>query len=405
MGKLTARTVEGLCKAGLPGMTNDGNSLYLKIGKGGGASWIYRYRQAGKLRDMGLGAYPGVNLAEARTLAFEARRITQQGGDPISEKRAIAKAAEDEARRAITFRELGDLYIQAHRAGWKSVKHAQQWGNTLEHYAYPLIGKLQPSEITTEHILKVLQPIWQTKTETASRVRNRVELIWDSAKARGVVSGENPARWKGHLDALLPKRSKVRKVKHHSAMPFRQVAAFINQLAKVEGMSSRALELLILTAGRTSEVLEATWDEIDLGRQEWVIPAERMKAGREHRVPLCKQAVSLLESLPRLQGSPFVFPGKRSGRPMSDISLTMCMRRHGMGEFTVHGFRSSFRDWAAERTSYPREICEMCLAHVVAQGAEAAYWRGDVLDKRRGLMGLWGQYVTDDAEGAVIKIA
>ncbi|WP_270687979.1 tyrosine-type recombinase/integrase [Aeromonas sp. D3] len=405
MGKLTARTVEGLCKSRVPGMTNDGDSLYFKIGKGGGASWIFRYRQTGKLRDMGLGAYPGISLAEARALAFEARRAIQQGGDPISERRAASKAAEDEARRTITFAELGAQYIEAHRAGWKSTKHAQQWGNTLEQYAYPVIGKLQPSEISTEHVLKILQPIWQTKTETASRVRNRVELIWDSAKARGVTSGENPARWKGHMDALLPKRSKVAKVKHHAAMPFRQVATFVNQISQAGGMSSRALELLILTAGRTSEVLEATWDEIDLERQEWVIPAGRMKAGREHRVPLSKRAVSLLESLPRLQGSLYVFPGQRSGRPMSDMALTMCMRRHGGSAFTVHGFRSSFRDWAAERTSYPREICEMCLAHVVAQGAEAAYWRGDILDKRRGLMDLWGQYVADETGGSVIKIA
>ena len=405
MGKMTARTVDGLCRAGVPGMTNDGDGLYLKIGKGGGASWIFRYRQVGKLRDMGLGAYPAVSLADARTLAFEARRTIQQGGDPIGEKRTAAKAAKEEAGRATTFRELGELYVKAHKAGWKSIKHAQQWGNTLEQYAYPVIGKLQPSEISTEHVLRILQPIWQTKTETASRVRNRIELILDAAKARGFTSGENPARWRGHLDKLLPKRSKVAAVKHHAAMPFQHVPLFLNQITKIEGLSARALELIILTACRAGEALGATWDEIDLKRQEWSIPSSRMKAGREHRIPLNKQAVSLLESLPRIQGSPYVFPGQRHGRPLSAMAVSMFMRRHGAGGFTVHGFRSSFRDWAAERTNYPREICEMCLAHVVAQGAEAAYWRGDALEKRRGLMELWGQYVADEAGGVIIKIA
>lgn len=404
MGKLTTRTVEGLCKAGMPGMTNDGDGLYLKIGKTGGASWIYRYRQAGRLRDMGLGAYPGVSLAEARSTAFEARRITQQGGDPIGDRRAQARAAEDEAKRAITFSELGGQYIQAHRAGWKNAKHAQQWANTLEQYAYPVIGKLQPSEISTEHVLRILHPIWQTKTETASRVRNRIELIWDSAKARGIASGENPARWRGHLDALLPNKSKVTKVKRHAAMPYQQVASFRGQIAELESAGARALELIILTACRAGEALGARWDEIDLVRGEWAIPPERMKAGREHRIPLNKQAISLLNSLPRIQGSPYVFPGQRPGRPLSSMSVAAIMQQRA-NQYTVHGFRSSFRDWAAERTNYPREICELCLAHVVAQGAEAAYWRGDALEKRRGLMELWGQYVTDEAGGVVIKIA
>lgn len=407
MGKLTARTVDGLCKAGLPGMTNDGDSLYLKIGRGGGASWVFRYRQAGKLRDMGLGAYPGVSLADARTLAFEARRMIQQGEDPIGEKRAAARAAREEAARAVTFSDLGEQYIKAHRAGWKNAKHAQQWANTLKQYAYPVIGKLQPDEINTEHVLNILQPIWQTKTETASRVRNRIELILDAAKARGFTSGENPARWRGHLDKLLPKRAKVAAVKHHAAMPFQQVPAFINQIAQTESMSAKALELIILTACRAGEALGATWDEIDLERGEWSIPAIRMKGARDHRAPLSKRAISLLMSLPRVQGSPYVFPGQRPDRHLSAGAVTMFMRRHGAEGFTVHGFRSSFRDWAAERTTYPREICEMCLAHVVAQGAEAAYWRGDVLEKRRGLMELWGQYVgdADNAGGVVIKIA
>ena len=405
MGKLTARTVDGLCKAGMPGMTNDGDGLYLKIGKAGSVSWIFRYRQNGKLRDMGLGAYPGTSLADARALAFEARRTTRQGGDPIGERRAATKAAEDEARRAITFRELGEQYIETHRAGWKSAKHAQQWGNTLAQYAYPVIGDLQPSEIGTGHVLEILQPIWQTKTETASRIRNRVELVLDAAKARGLTSGENPARWRGHLDKLLPKRSKVVAVKHHAAMPYSQVPAFFCQLAKHENLSARALELIILCGCRVSEVVEARWDEINLERQEWTIPAGRMKAGREHRIPLSKQAVALFEGLPRIMGSPHVFPGQKPGRSHSASAVVKFMLRQGAEAYTRHGFRSSFRDWAAERTNFPREICEMAIAHKVVQGAEAAYWRGDVLDKRRGLMDLWGQYVANENSGVVIKIA
>ncbi|WP_421218287.1 tyrosine-type recombinase/integrase [Aeromonas enteropelogenes] len=405
MGKLTAKTVEGLCKAGKPGMTNDGDGLYLKIGKGGGASWIFRYRQSGKLRDMGLGAYPAISLADARAYAFDARRITQQGGDPITDKRSAAKAAEDEAKQTVCFRDLGEQYIEAHRAGWKNAKHAQQWKNTLIQYAYPVIGNLQPRDINTEHVLTILQPIWQTKTETASRVRNRIELILDAAKARNYTSGENPARWKGHLDKLLPKRSIVTPVKHHPAMPFSQVASFFNHLTTGDSMSERVLELIILTACRSSEAVEATWNEIDLERKEWTIPAHRMKAKREHRIPLNEQAVSLLSNLPRFHHSPYVFPGRKIGRPLSAASVTKAMHRHHADEFTIHGFRSSFRDWAAERTNYPREICEMCLAHVVAQGAEAAYWRGDALDKRRGLMTLWGQFVTGSHAGVVRKIA
>lgn len=310
-------------------------------------------------------------------------------------------------RQAVTFSDLGGQYIEAHRAGWKNAKHAQQWANTLKQYAYPVIGKLQPDEINTEHVLNILQPIWQTKTETASRVRNRIELILDAAKARGFTSGENPARWRGHLDKLLPRRAKVKKVEHHAAMPFQQVPTFVRQIAQTESMSAKVLELIILTACRAGEALGATWDEIDLERGEWLIPAIRMKGARDHRAPLSKRAISLLMSLPRVQGSPYVFPGQRPDRHLSAGAVTMFMRRHGAEGFTVHGFRSSFRDWAAERTTYPREICEMCLAHVVAQGAEAAYWRGDVLEKRRGLMELWGQYVgdADNAGGVVIKIA
>lgn len=354
---------------------------------------------------MGLGGYPVVGLADARELAAEARRLVRQGGDPIAVREASAREAAEKARRFVTFGELARLYIEAHRAGWKSAKHTQQWENTLTQYAFPVIEKLQPSEITTEHVLKILLPIWASKTITASRVRNRIELVWDSAKARGLVSGENPARWRGHLDSLLAQPSKIKAVKHHCAMPYQQAAAFMEQLTQLGSLQAKALQFIILTACRSGEAMEARWDEIDMERREWLIPAGRMKSAREHRVPLNKQAIELLSGMPRLMGSPYVFFGQRQGRPLSVLLLNKILKQHKPETYTIHGFRSTFRDWAAERTNYPREVCELCLAHTVAQGAEAAYWRGDMLEKRRGLMELWGQYLAEAGTGAVIKIA
>ena len=401
MSKLTVKTIDGLVKAAIPGMTNDGNGLYLKIGQSKGASWIFRYRVAGKLRDMGLGAYPDVTLATARSLAQDARRVVKSGNDPITrredergKKEADRLAAEQEKARAINFRDVAIAYIDAHRSGWKNVKHGQQWLNTLSTYAFPYIGNMRTDAITTEHVLSILTPIWQNKTETASRVRNRIELVLDAAKARGLRSGENPARWRGHLDKLLPKRSKLQSVKHHAALPYSELPAFMALLSREEGLGALALRFTILTACRTSEVIGAKWDEVDLNAGIWTIPAERMKAGKEHRIPLCDTTISLLAALPRIDGSPYLFPGQRKNKSSSNMIMTMALRRMGRGDLTVHGFRSTFRDWAAEQTNYSREVCELSLAHKIANGAEAAYWRSDIFDKRSRLMSDWAQYAT-----------
>lgn len=412
MGKLTVKAIESLAKAGKPGLTGDGEGLYFQISKTGGTSWIYRYKIAGKTRDMGLGKFPFISLAAAREKSVEARKLTNAGIDPLvaredekerhrleqeRERKRIEQeriASEVAQARTVTFGKVAADYIAAHRAGWKNVKHAQQWANTLATYAEPIIGHIPTNDVTTAHLLEILHPIWTEKPETASRVRNRIELVLDAAKARGLREGENPARWRGHLDKLLPNRSKVRAVKSHAAMRWVDLPAFMKELATLQAISARALELTILTATRTSEVLNATWHEIDFENRTWTIPRERMKASKEHRIPLSDACLELLKALPRMEQSPFLFPGMKTGKPLSNLAMTMTMRRMKMGHLTVHGFRSTFRDWAAECTHYPREVCEIALAHKVAEGAEAAYWRSDVFEKRRALMNDWASYTT-----------
>lgn len=402
MGKLSVKKIDSILKKRELGFANDGDGLYLRVREGKGddlqVSWVFRYRLDGKQRSQGLGPYPQLGLAEARELATTAARLKVLGTDPIEQKRAAAEAAKREtelaAQKAITFAELAAEYIESHRAGWRNVKHGQQWQNTLSTYAFPVIGELPPSQITTDHLLEVLRPIWTEKTETASRVRNRIELVWNYAKARGLCHGENPALWRGHLDALLPKPSKVATVKHHEAMPYQDVPQFMVKLGSVNAMSARALELIILTACRSGEALGASWDEIDLGERVWAIPEGRMKGEKAHTIPLCDRAIELLKSLPRVKGNPFVFPGARPGRPVSAQAVYNTTKLHGGETITIHGFRSSFRDWAADKTTAQREVIEMSLAHVVAQGSEAAYWRGDVLDKRRDLIEEWAGFIT-----------
>lgn len=421
MGKLTVRTVDSLVKAGTSGMTGDGEGLYFQISKTGGTSWVFRYKIAGRPRLMGLGRYPETSLAEAREKATECRKLTKAGIDPLDARDANRERQQLEEKkerqrieqerlalgvakaRAVTFNTVATDYIAAHRAGWKNIKHAQQWENTLATYAEPTIGHLPTHDVTTAHLLQILQPVWTEKPETASRVRNRIELVLDAAKARGLREGENPARWRGHLDKLLPKRSKVRAVKSHAAMRWADLPAFMVELATLETSSARALELTILTACRTSEVLNAKWDEIDHETRTWTIPAERMKAGKAHRVPLSDAALAVLDALPRIERSAFLFPGMKPGKPLSNLAMTMTMRRMNMGHLTVHGFRSTFRDWAAERTQYPREVCEMALAHKIAEGAEAAYWRGDIFEKRRALMIDWAQYANTPPAANIIQ--
>lgn len=389
---LTAKGVEKLVRDGKSGLTGDGQGLYLKVTDTGAASWVFRYKRHSKSRDMGLGPYPLVGLSAARDFAAQARLLLREGNDPIEVRRAEQSEAKQAELVIETFEEVAREYIASHRAGWKSTKHAQQWGNTLETYAYSTIGNIPPRDITTQHVLNLLKVIWLKKPETANRVRNRIELVLDAAKAKGLRDGENPARWRGHMDKLLPKPSKVQKTKHHSALSWVDLPDFMSTLASLKGASYRAIELTILTALRSSEVLNAQWHEIDLINKVWLIPAARMKAVKDHRLPLSEPVLKLLNDLPRFEGSPFVFPGQKPGKPLSNMTMLMALRRMNRDDITIHGFRSTFRDWAGEDTAHPRDVCEQALAHTIGNAVEAAYRRGDMFEKRRLLMADWASY-------------
>jgi integrase len=390
LGRLSAVRVQSVRERGYYG---DGGGLYLRVAPGGAKGWIFRYGGRGRRRDMGLGGYPAIGLAKARELAGDCRSVLATGLDPIAARNEKRAAAAVEAAKAMTFADCATAYMNAHEAGWRNPKHRQQWKNTLATYVSPAVGKLPVSAVDTGLVLKVLEPIWTRKPETASRVRGRMEAVLDWAKVRGYRTGENPARWRGHLDHLLPAKAKVRKVEHHAALPYARIGAFSVGLRKQDGIASRALEFLVLTATRTGETLGATWDEVDMGAKLWTIPASRMKAGKEqHRVPLSDAALAVLQQMHDIRHSGYVFPGGREGRPLSETSLLMLLRRMGHGEITAHGFRSTFRDWAAERTNFPREVAEMALAHAIPDAVEAAYRRGDLFEKRRKLMDAWAAY-------------
>lgn len=379
--------------------------LHLQVAKSGACSWILRIMIGGKRRDMGLGGYPDVTLAQAREKAREARAKIEQGIDPISE-RAAARSALIAARGSeMTFDEAADKFIEAKSPEWKNGKHAAQWVSTLNTYASPVIGKMQMRDITLAHIIKILEPVWTTKTETATRLRGRLESVIDWATVRGYRHGDNPARWKGHLDKILAKPGKVAKVKHHAALPYSEIGAFMADLRERDGIAARALEFAILTAARSGEVRGARWDEIDLKSRTWTIAAERMKAGKEHRVPLSGAAVKLLEALPRIAEEDHVFPSPRAQKALSDMTLTAVLRRMERSDLTAHGFRSSFRDWAGETTAYPREVIEHALAHQLKDKAEAAYARGTLFEKRARLMEDWARYCdTTQQAGAVVPL-
>jgi len=368
--------------------------LALQVSRSGARSWILRALVGGKRRDIGLGGFPDVTLAMAREAARIARAKIKDGVDPVEESRAKRSALAAAVASAITFKEAAVKFIAAHESGWKSAKHAAQWSATLETYAYPSLGNLQVTHIETAHVISVLEPIWTTKTETASRLRGRIESVLDWATARGYRKGENPARWRGHLDMLLPSRAKVQKVVHHAALDYREIGCFMPALAKVQGMGARALEFAILTAARSGEVRGATWAEVDESAAVWIIPAERMKAAKEHRIPLSSSALALLGKLPRIEGTDLIFPNsKEKPTVLSDMTLTAVLRRMGQ-TVTAHGFRSTVRDWAGETTAYPREVIEHALAHQLKDKAEAAYARGTLFDKRRRLMDDWAKHCT-----------
>ena len=377
--------------------------LALQVTATGARSWTLRTVIGGKRRDMGLGGYPAVTLAMAREKAREARELIRQGSDPIQRQQDAQSALRASMAAALTFRECAEKYIAAHKAGWKNVKHAQQWRNTLQQHAYPVLGDLLVRDVKLPQVLAVLEPIWTTTNETAVRLRGRIELVLDWAAARGLRDGTNPARWRGHLDKLLAKPSKVNNREHHAALPASDVGAFMVRLRQAEGMGARALEFTILTAARSGEVRGATWTEIDLDAKVWTVPGTRMKAGREHRVPLSAEALALLDALPRMAGTELVFPAPRGGM-LSDMTLTAVLRRMQVPA-TAHGFRSTFRDWAAERTAYPNEVCEMALAHTIENKAEAAYRRGDLFEKRRLMMIDWAKFLArPEAKGEVISL-
>ena len=393
MGKLNTPKLRTLTQ---PGVYGDGGGLYLQVRDAAHRSWIYRYSLAGKARWMGLGAFPDIGLADAREAAAAARRQARQGLDPIDSRKADAKAARAVAR---TFGEVADAYVTAHEAGWRNPKHRAQWRSTLDTYAAPVLGKLSVAAVDVDAILQVLQPIWNTKTETASRLRGRIEAVLNYAAAQGWRTGENPARWRGHLDNLLAPPRKVARVEHHAALPWREIAAFMAKLATQEGVAALTLRFAILTAARTGEAIGATWAEIDLSGPDspvWTVPAERMKANRQHRSPLSSAAVGVLREAEKLRTEEApdapVFPGAKQGTPLSNMALLMLLRRMGHADLTAHGFRSTFRDWAAENTNHPRELAEAALAHALKDKTEAAYQRGDLLEKRRVLMADWAAF-------------
>jgi integrase len=388
--ELTALSVSRLKEPGLH-LVGGIPGLALQITQTGARSWILRVMIAGKRRDMGLGGYPGVTLASAREAAREARAKIKSGIDPIEENRARNSALAAARASALTFEQCAVAFVAAKEPEWKNAKHAAQWRTTLATYCYPLIGKILVRDVSLPHVKQILEPLWTSKTETATRLRSRIEGVIDYAIANGYrAPGDNPARWRGHLDKLLPKPSKVAKVKHHSALPYSEIGTFMAELRKQSGMGARALEFAILTAARSGEARGATWAEIDLNSAVWTIPASRMKAGEEHRVPLPDAAIRLLRDLPRIDGSDLVFTNTK-GTMLSDMTLSAVLKRMGR-HFTVHGFRSSFRDWCGEKTSHPREIVEFALAHKLPDQTEAAYFRGTAFDKRRRLMTDWARY-------------
>jgi integrase len=391
-------------RAKRPGMYADGGSLYLRVAEGGSKQWIFRYTVNGRNRDMGLGPVHTLTLAEARERATEARKLRLDGIDPIANKRARVAALRAADAKAKTFADCVKGFIEDNESSWTSVKHRRQWETSLIKYAYPILGSLPVAAIDTPLVLRVLKPIWDAKRETASRLRGRIENVLGWATVHHYRSGDNPARWNGLLEHALPA---VVKGDHHAALPYTQVASFMQALRKDTGIVARALEFITLTAVRLGEATGATWDEIDLEAKTWTIPASRMKADQEHRVPLSDAAISVLKTVREIRQSDYVFAGFKPGRPIGGDALRELIKKLAGADVTVHGLRSTFRDWAAEQTNVQREVAEVALAHAIPDAVEAAYRRGDLFDKRRKLMDAWAAYcakVETDA-GKVVALA
>ena len=390
--ELTPLAVSKLKRTGLHAVGGI-NGLGLKVMPAGTRAWVLRTVVAGKRREYGVGSYPTVTLASARERARAMLDQLFAGIDPAVTKKQAKSALAAQRAKAVNFKTLAEQYIAQHEAGWKNAKHAAQWTSTLETYAFPTIGNMVAADIDTPSVLRVLQPIWTDKSETASRLRGRIEAVLDFATAKGLREGPNPARWKGNLALTLPAKRKVSTIKHHPAVPVKDMPSFFRALRSREGMAARALEFLTLTAARSGEVRGAQWNEIDLAKKIWIVPAERMKAKREHRVPLSTQAIALLKALPTKNTGALIFPSTRPTTKLSDMALTAVMRRMEI-EAVPHGLRSSFRDWVGEETAFPREVAEMALAHTVGNAVEAAYRRGDLFEKRRAMMQDWAKYLS-----------
>ena len=407
VGKLAAVALRSLPV----GRHSDGGGLYVQVTQGAvgnkARSWLFRYSLAGKSREMGLGPLHTLGLSEARAKARELRKQVLDGEDPIAARNTRRRADAVASATGMTFQACAEAYIAAHRAGWRNPKHRAQWPATLATYVYPIFGALPVAAIDTGLVMKAIEPIWTEKPETASRVRGRIESVLDWAAAREYRQGENPARWRGHLENLLPKKTKVRRVEHHAALPYHEIGVFMVELRSKGGIAARALEFAILTAARRGEVLGARWSEIDMDAGLWTISASRMKSGREHRVPLSAAAQAILKDMAAARTSDFVFPDSRRGGSLSDAAMLKLLKRMGSGDLTAHGFRSTFSDWCAEQTNFPSEVRELALAHVVGSKVEAAYRRGDLFEKRRQLAEAWARYCggSEPAESKVVRLA
>jgi integrase len=398
-GRLTSLAVE---RARKPGLYADGGGLYLQVSGVRGRSWIFRFMIRGKARSMGLGSFPSVPLAAARAAASECRRELQAGIDPITAREARKVEGQLAEARGVTFKACCEAYIKDNKSQWRNARHLQQWQNSLSTYAYPILGPLPVQKVDAPLIRQVLAPIWEAKSATASRLRGRLESVLDYATALEYRKGDNPARWRGNLENTLPKPSKLAPVEHHAALPYTEIGEFIAELRAQEGVPARALEFAILTAARTGEVLGAQTAEFDLSAGMWKIPAARIKGGREHRIPLSKPAAAIVADMIKVHGGTFVFPGSRYGRPPYPGAILKLLKRMGRDGITVHGFRSTFRDWAGEMSGFAREVVERSLAHVMGDKTEASYARGDLLEKRRRLMDEWAQYCSAPFAGGKV---
>jgi integrase len=402
LNRLTTKFIES--KRRRPGMYADGGGLYLRVAEGGSKQWIYRYITNGRCRDMGIGPSHVLTLAEARERARTASKLRLDGIDPIDHKRAQRGAAAADAAKAMTFRQCAAGFIRDNGAKWTNAKHRHAWESTLVKYVYPALGESPVGLIDTPLVLKVLKPLWRRIPETASRVRGRIEAVLGWATVHHYRSGDNPARWQNHLQQALPARSEVVKVEHHPALPYAQMSDFMEKLRQDSSVMARCLEFIALTAARLGEATNALWSEIDLKARTWTIPADRMKAGKEHKVPLSDAAMAILKEMLAIRQSDYVFPGYKQGRPLGHNVMPVLVKRVSGMDITVHGLRSTFRDWAAERTSFPNEIAEMALAHAIPNAVEAAYRHGDLFEKRRRLIDAWAEYCAQPKAVKVVPI-